>query len=623
MSKTPLRPLRLIRLKPDLFEGHQSEAELESSAVISINTGQEQQNHHKHRNNQEQQELRDRGEGDFGIAYTGNTEQPQELSLPTHSIAEKQETATLLHSESEAQDLLKRTPSSYLLNQVYGLWFFLSWFFLTVIITHKISADQYGVFAIALAAFNTIAYIVAFGIEDATTTYVPRILAEHGRGSAAQLIRRLLALRIVTLTLALVMMLFGLPVLAKFIALIPIQGSTSVAASLRDPVLLSHITPIAFYVLGNGITSLLSAVCASLMRMRQVFIISGLAQVALLGLGFVVLQLGLSVNGLLWLLAASSLVSSVAFAIWQAPFLFARDATYSQSLRPVLKLGVSAWLTNLVTGALLKQVSIILLGYFAISLVQIGYFNLSFQLAHSANLLLVAGFAGVGGSALAASFIGQNRERLARSWEALIKIETLLAAPLLVFCLFNAQNIATTLYGTAFDPVGPLLAIFLFFNIFVRVLGTTIHQATMYVLGKPQQVVLSQWVSLVAVIVLGILLIPRLGPAGALIADGLAQIITGGMLLAFLWRDLPRKYPFGFTLRFLLALVIAALPSVLWHPTNRILLGISGAVFLLICVGLLLWIKPLTSDDLSMVSSVQPKVARYLRWFARPTDVRS
>lgn len=617
MSKTPLRPLRLIRLKPDMFEGHQLKAELESSAVIPINAGQEQQNHHKHRNNQEQQELRDRGEGGFGIAYTGNTEQPQELSLPTHSIAEKQE-ATLPHSESEAQNLLKRTPSSYLLNQVYGLWFFLSWFFLTVIITHKISADQYGVFAIALAAFNTIAYIVAFGIEDATTTYVPRILAEHGRGSAAQLIRRLLALRIVTLAFTLVVMLFGLPVLAHIIALIPIKGATGAAASLRDPALLSHITPIAFYVLGNGITSFLTALCASLMRMRQVFIISGLAQVALLGLGFVILQFGFGVNGLLWLLAVSSLASSVAFAIWQAPFLFARDATYTQSLKPVLKLGVSAWLTNLVTGALLKQVSIILLGYFAISLVQIGYFNLSFQLAHSANLLLVAGFAGVGGSALAASFIGQNHERLARSWEALIKIETLLAAPLLVFCLFNAQNIATTLYGTAFDPVGPLLAIFLFFNIFVRVLGTTIHQATMYVLGKPQQVVVSQWVGLVAIIVLDILLIPRFGPAGALIADGLAQIITGSMLLAFLWHDLPRKYPLGFTLRFLLALTIAALPSILWHPTNRILLGISGTTFLLICVGLLLWIKPLTSEDLSMVSGIQPKVAQYLRWFARP-----
>ena len=622
MQKTPLRPLRLIGLSDnkDAFRRHRHKRQVveESNQVKATRLARLE---HTHVTDGKQQSATANGQmggdSDMGsnMVYTSDMEQAQELQKTPLVVTEIE--PALPPGESEAQNLLKRTPGSYLLNQVYGLWFFLSWFFLTVIITHEISAAQYGVFAIALAAFNTIAYIVAFGIEDATTTYVPRVLAEHGAASAALLVRRLFALRLVTLALTLVVMLFGLPVLADIIALIPIQGSSGTATMLRDPVLLSHIIPIAFYVLGNGISSLFSAVCASLMRMRQVFVISGLAQCALLGLGFVLLRLGLGINGLLWLLAVSSLVSSVAFAIWQAPFLFARGATYHQPLMPLLKLGFSAWLTNLVTGALLKQISIILLGYFAVSLVQIGYFNLSFQLAHSANLLLVAGFAGVGGSALAASFIGHNYERLARSWEALIKIETLLAAPLLVFCLFNAQNIATTLYGTAFDPVGPLLAIFLFFNIFVRVLGTTIHQATIYVLGKPQLVVLSQWIGLITVVILGILLIPHFGPAGALVADGLAQIVTGGLLLAFLWRELPRKYPIGFTLRFLLALTIAALPSILWHPTGRILLGISGTLFLVICVGLLLLIKPLNKEDLKMIGGMQPRLVRYLGWFSR------
>src|SRR5205823_9478823 len=84
-------------------------------------------------------------------------------------------------SEVEALHLLKRTPNSYVLNQVYGLWFYVSWFFLTVIITRKVSTDDYGTFAIALTAFNTVAYIVALGLEDAATTYIPKILAEHGQ----------------------------------------------------------------------------------------------------------------------------------------------------------------------------------------------------------------------------------------------------------------------------------------------------------------------------------------------------------------------------------------------------------------------------------------------------------
>ena len=519
--------------------------------------------------------------------------------------------------EAGAQHLLKRTPANYLLNQVYGLWIFFSLFLLTLIITRKVSVEEYGIFAVASAAFNTIAYIVAFGLEDATTTFVPRVFAEHGRAAAALLIRRLLALRSATLIISVIIMLFGLQVLAAIIAVIPIGGSAGVAATLRDPSLLGHIAPIAFYVLGNGIAGLFTAIYASIMRMRLVFIAGSVAQLLVLVISFFLLQLGWSIDSILWLEAICTLLNAAALALWQAPLLLTRGAEYRQPMGPVVRLGISAWLTNLVSGALLKQVSIILLGYFAISLAKIAFFNLSFQLAHAASMLLVSGFGGVGGAALAAAFVGKNYDRLGRSWQALIKIETLLAAPVLVFCLFNAQNIAIALYGKNFSPVGPLLAIFLFFNIIVRVLGTTIHQSTLYVMGKARLVVLGQWIGLLAVIVIGIALIPHWGPAGALVADGISQIIIGGLLLAFLWRNLPEKYPLGFTLRLLIAFSIAALPELVWHPSGRIMLGFSGVIFLVLSLGLLLLIRPLSFDDLEMIHSLNPLAAKYLKRFAR------
>jgi O-antigen/teichoic acid export membrane protein len=582
MQKTSLRPLRLISMNADKLDKQRLE---------------------------EQNEWVNNKIDSRGLLQplTSNSQQIQ----PGSSLVE------ISHSEQEARLLLKRTPSSYLLNQGYGLWVFISLFLITVIVTRKLSVAEYGVYAIAMAAFNTIAYIVAFGLEDATTTFVPRVFAEHGKASAAALMRRVLYLRFAILLLSLVIMLFALPILAAIIAAIPINGSLSVAAGLRDPTLLSHITPITVYVLGNGISGLSTAICASLMRMRFVFIVGSITQLFLLGLSFVVLQLGWGINGILWLFAIGSLVNALAFIIWLAPIIFARGATYIQPLKPVVQLGFSAWLTNLVSGALLKQVSIILLGYFAVSIIQIGYFNLSFQLAHAASLLLVSGFGGVGSSALAAAFVGKNYDRLARSWQALIKIETLLAAPVLMFCLFNAQNVAHALYGSNYDPVGPLLAIFLFFNIVTRVLGATMHPYAMYVIGKPRLVVLSQWLGLLAVIGFGIVLIPRWGPAGALVADGLAQVLMGVLLLAFLWRVLPRKYPLDFTWRFLLGLILAALPGILWHPGSRLLLGVSGVIFLILCVGLLILIKPLNSEDVEMIGSLNARVVPVLKWFAR------
>lgn len=518
-----------------------------------------------------------------------------------------------------AHNLLKRTPGNYLLNQIYGLWFYISTFLLTIIITHSVSPRDYGVYAIAMTAFNTIQYIVAFGLEDATTTYVPRLLGEHGVAAAAHLMRRLLLLRFVILGVSLVVMLFYIPALGSLIALIPVPGAKDLAAGLDDPELLSHIMPIAVYVFGSGIGSLLNAVCAALMRMRIVLVIGVAIQALTLALGFVVLK-EWGVNGMLWLLAIGSLFSAAAYLFWLFRVLFQPGAEYKQPLAPILHLGVSAWLTNLASGALLKQISIILLGVFAVSLIDIGYFNLSFQLADAASYLLVTGFGGVGGAALAAAFVGKNRDRLGKSWLTLIKVETLLAVTGLVFCLFNAENIAHVLYGSKYDPMGPLFAIFLFFNILVRLCGTTIHQLTLYVTGHAHWVVVSQWLGIGVALIGGILLIPETGPAGALIADGVAKTITGLFMLLIVLRQLPRRYPvelFHFTLRFLIALIMAALPSLLWHPNDQLQLILSGLLFLLLSLALLLWMKPLSSGDLEMLKQSKPRIAGYLRYFAR------
>ncbi len=538
-----------------------------------------------------------------------------EIAVILHNISEPD----IPRGEKGAQYLLKRTPTNYLLNQAYGLWVFVSLFILTLIMTRKVTVTQYGVYAIAMAAFNTIAYIVAFGLEDATTTFVPRVLTEHGRASAAQLVRRLLAIRMAILLVSVAFMLFALPVLAIVIAAIPFSGAAGIAAGLRDPSLLRHITPIAVYVFGNGIAGLLTAVYASQMRMSIVFIAGSITQLLILVLSFITLQIGWGIDSVLWIQAILALINALIFVLWQSPLLLTRGATYTQPMKPVMSVGISAWLTNLVSGALLKQVSIILLAYFTVSVAQIAYFNLSFQLGHAASLLLVSGFGGVAGSALAAAFVGVDLERLARTWQTLIKVETLLAAPVLIFCLFNAQAIAHILYGSNYDPVGPLLAIFLFFNIITRILGTTIHQSTLYVMGKSRLVVFAQFAGLLAVILTGIMLIPHWGPAGALVADGLSQIIIGGILLAFLSRDLPERYPLGFTMRILVALTLAALPGIIWHPSGRFPLVLAGVVFLALSLGMLLVIKPLSSRDLELVGEANTSMAKYLRRFGGVT----
>lgn len=548
-------------------------------------------------------------------------------SQPVHTSAfEEPDRGAYMHvseqvavplGEEGARHLLKRTPNSYLLNQAYGLWVYISLFLLTILLTHNLSRNDYGVYAVAATAFNTIAYIVAFGLEDATTTFVPRLLAEHGQATAAALIRRLLAIRVGTLVLCFGLLLFSLPALASFLASIPTPFTANMAAGLRSPGVQMHIAPIAFWVLASGLFSLLNAVYAAVMRMKIVFVVGGLGQIFLLGLGFVTLKLGWGIDGILWLQGLVTFAGTIIFALWQAPLIFSRGASYCQPMAPVFRLGISAWFTNLVSGALLKQISVILLLYFGTTLAQQADFNTSFQLTDGANLLLVSGFGGVGVSALAAAFVGKNYYRLSRIWQTLIKIETLLSVPGLVFCLFNAQNIMIALYGPQYASAGELFAIFLSLNLIVRMLGMTIHQSTLFVMSRSRFVVLAQWAGLIVVIALGLFLTPQWGPAGALVADGVARLVTCGLMLLFLWKDLPLKYPLVFSLRLLVAVALAAIPIVLFHPATKTMLVLFALVFIVLSAGMLMLIRPLAPEDVEMVREVKPGVAPYLQWFAR------
>ena len=533
--------------------------------------------------------------------------------------------------EEGAHHLLKRTPSNYLINQIYGLWLYGSLFLLTILLTQAVSVNDYAIYTALATAFNTIAYIVAFGLEDAITTFVPRLASEHGQAAAASLIRRLLGIRLLVLVLTLGLLLFGLPYLADFFAIIPTPLTANLAVGLRDPNLQMHSVPIAVWVLGNGLFSLLNAVYAAIMRMKVVFIVGGLGQVFLLALGFLALHLGWGIVSILWLQGIVTVAGALIFALWLAPLLFTRGAEYRQPLGPVFRLGFSAWFTNLVSGALLKQIALLLLIAYA-SQAALAYFNVSFQLTDGANLLLVSGFGGVGVAALAAAFVGKNHGRLSRIWQTLIKVETLLSAPGLIFCLFNAQSIVEMLYGQKYAPAGQLFAIFLALNLLVRVLGMTVHQSTLYVLGKARFVVLAQWIGLFVVLGLGFWLVPIWGAAGALVADGVSRLVTYGLMLIFLWSDLPEKYPFGYTLRIVLAtafaalllhLGIAALPTLtlhfhpLSHLTGKTLLAVSGVLFVILSAVLLMLIRPLSKKDLDMIGEVRPGATRYLKWFAQ------
>ncbi|HEU5368937.1 MAG TPA: oligosaccharide flippase family protein [Ktedonobacterales bacterium] len=526
---------------------------------------------------------------------------------------------------TQAEVLVRRAPMGFLWNQLYQLWFFGASFLLTEVVTRGLSPRDYGVYATALTTFTTVSYLAAFGLEEAATIWVPRALTEDGRAQASIVIRRLLGVRLLFLLSVCAAMLFLFPMLTGWLRLLPLPGTAGLATALADPAIQDHLLPLAFYVVGSGFVSLLFAIFTSLLRTRVILVVSGCSQVGNLALSWVFLKLGWGVDGALWAISVVSWLTALVYFLWLAPLLSVRRPRQAISLFPALRLSVAAWLTNLAGGALLKQVVVSLLVLYAFSKAQIGFFNLAFQLGHSAGLLLVAGLSGVGMATMAAAYTGKNRSWLAASWRAVLKVQILLSMPLLVFSLLNAQAIAVLLFGQAYADVGPLLQLFLAFNILTRISGGGTHQAALYVLEKQRFVVFLQWASLALTAMLGFLLIPTTGPMGALIATGLPPVLVELAQLAYVLPSINRRYPLRFVLRYAVVLAVPIVASLFLHPVDWLRwiaaltplnwlrsimagtlldwLGLiaAGLLFSILLIVTLLLVKPLEAEDAALL----------------------
>jgi|GEM_PF-465817 len=541
---------------------------------------------------------------------------------------------------AEAEDLIRRAPMAYVWNQVGSLLMFGSSFLFTILVTHGLSTRQYGSLGDALTIFNTVVYLAAFGLEDATTVFIPRTLGNLGRAAASTVIRRVLVTRSLFIIAACAGLIWGIPALASGMSMVHQPWADAVSRALNVPGL-DYLAPaVAAYVAGTGMMTLLASIFTALLRTRLTFFVGILQQAGILTGAYVMLHTGHDIIGVIWASAGATWLAALAYFVLLTPFWRRSGPRQpAPSFVPVLQMGWTAWLTNLVSGALLKQVAITLLQAFAVSIAVQGFFNLAFQLSHAAAFLLIAGLGGVGLAAMSAAYSGEDKRSLAFAWRAVSKVQILLAVPLLAFCFIHANAIAVVLYGPKYAPVGPLMQLFLVFNILQRLAGGGSHQAALYVLGKQRLALWTQWAGLVLTITLSFLLIPSPGPlggaAGALFAVGMGQVSVEFVQLALAWRFLNSKYPLRFGVRVTLALLPPMLLAYLWRPgglihlptklgplripANLTDLVLSVVVFAIVLVISLAIAKPIEHEDVELLGGVNPRLRPILRPFASGT----
>ena len=505
-------------------------------------------------------------------------------------------------SNDAGEELLRRAPTSFLWNQMYALWYFATSFLLSIVITRGLNNVDFGIYTVLTTIIGTITFICAIGLEDTATVFLPRILTRDGSAATGTLIRRLLVTRVLIIGIVGLGIAVGLIVAAPYL----VHFGILYQATSRSPGFRALF--IALFLTGTSISTLQSAFFSALLKSRAVLIIGGLSQVASVAGVVILVKSGWGVDGVIAALAVVDWLTVLAYLGPLSSLIFARGKITSVGKGEMRKLMVGSWLANITNGALGKQMDVLIMTAFTVSLVAIGNYNLAYQLGGIVGVVLISGLGGVGVAAMSAALATGGNGRLASMWRANMMLQLLLATPLQIICIVFADQIVSVLYGPRYLGATLLLRVILGFSILGRLTGGGASQAALYVMGRQRSVVVMRWSGLIINVILDITLIQVYGPLGAMVATGFSQLWVNLMEFLLLRGYLGITYPIAFAARVVSVSVFACLLLTWWTPPGIYGLVAEFSVFgVLFAIGL--WIlRSGESNDLAEMMFANPRL---------------
>jgi O-antigen/teichoic acid export membrane protein len=532
--------------------------------------------------------------------------------------------------------LLRKAPNGYLWNQAGAIWLFASLLLFEVVVRRSLPLSETNAFDLVSTIANLAFYFASFGLASAGTVYLPRALVEGGPSQARFIALRLVLLRLVLALLVGALVLWGLPALIAAVDASRWAPGVQITHSFAVQVSNQHRAVIAAYVVATGMSTLLSSLLIALVRTRVVFIFGSLGQLVLLGLAYILIRgIAGGVDGAILAQALTSALTAVAFALVLVHVLGRGARTPSRAFwGSTLRLSVAAWLVDLPNSSLVQPLAIGQLS--AVAPAELAFFKSTYQMGDAGARFFTDGLGGVSLAMMSTSYAGEHLPPLATGWRVVNKLQVLLAIPIVLFAIPHASAIMSLLFGSPYAKSGLLLAVFLALNGLTQLLGGATHQWALYVLGRQNWVVVSQWGTIAILAIAGAVLVPRYFALGALLAVGIGRLAAQIFLfvLARIW--VRRPYPVAFTAKLLLTLAVPTLVTALWQPTalvsalgadlrwlpssistavqQGLLLTLDVMIFMVIFVIGLRLVRPLDSEDAELLS----QVPRWLRWVLMP-----
>jgi O-antigen/teichoic acid export membrane protein len=444
-----------------------------------------------------------------------------------------------------------------------------------------------------------LAGLATSGLNQTINTHLPKLLTDSkGRGAASFFLQAILFTGAAIFILLAIGVLLAVGPLARFL------GNDEVVR------LLPMFSPVLFFL---GLNNLLTAVNHGRLAIRDLAVANLVSHALMVGVAFLLLRLGFGLPGAILALAAGTVFLFALLLYSNRRFVFLRADPVN--IRPFFSFALTVWLITLANMALARDVDIMFLNFFRVPAQESGFYQLSYQLGEATAFLLV----GIGPIALSAMAEVQQREgvsQLGQAWRHLTHLTNLIILPVILFLGFYAPQLIIVFYSDKYLEVVWLLRVTLCFRLIYVFVGASFVSPAFFVLGKQKLALYLRLTAGLLNLVLDILMIPKWGALGAVMATGISFASVGVWEKILLTRYTKARLPLRFQARILCISAASLLPTLL-VPGGYTLLGIGGKaiVFLACWVLVSLLMPPVSEEQMAICKKINKplySLAQYL-----------
>lgn len=493
--------------------------------------------------------------------------------------------------------IVERFSSGLLWNYPSKISEFVLKFLSLLVIARYLGPNWYGVYSALMGVFTLATLFGSLGFHHTLLTYVPKLWGEEP-GKAAFLLRRL----------------FGLgTALSVAISLTLYLSASPLAALLGIPEVASYMRFVLPYICLFLLSDIFVHFLLGRLEVKPVAIARMAVQSANLALAILLARLGYGIQEFLSILILTSGLGFVIYLLRARRTLLIRPSPFR--LARIYRFAVTVWLADLVNYVLGRQSDVLLIGYFLHNANEIGQYSAASTLVVAVSTALVIGLDGVLLPVFSEVQVQQGDERVGEVWRMALKLVTFLSVPGLLFCTFYPKSIVLTFYQEDYLPSVILFQVGVALATACRTLGGGVNSGALYALNREQVSLYIRASTAVLNLLLAIFLISRYRALGAIIATGIAALVTVLAETLAVCRYTKARYPFVFTSKVVLASIFAlAVTLFLRVESLRTLLAVA-LLYMALVVGTLYLLKPLEERDKAVLARMHPRLASLLSRF--------